>query len=237
MIQISNQIILITGPNSVGKGTIAHNIVADPRYNAANVIRYTTRQIGKDEVNGETYHFVDNDTFEAMIAEGQFAEFHKFFPGYYGTTIASCAELLAEGVSPVIDLDTLAAGELKERFDSLGIPVVGLFISPVSREILRQEAGMDIAIATIRERIIARARGFDLDEAVIEHRTNHARVCLTENVNNPYLIENITGNVEWAMNQVENRINIFRLERFEGTELKTETQEAWANKQILYFCL
>lgn len=223
--EAQNHIILITGPNSVGKGTIAHNIVVDPRFNASKVIRYTTRQLGKDEVNGETYHFVDEPTFEAMIEEGQFAEFHKFMPGYYGTTAESCRALLAEGLNPVIDLDTLAASDLKTRFEALGIPLVQLFISPVSREVLFQPEGMDVAVATIRERIIARARGFDLDEAVIEHRTNHARVCLTENLANPYLIENITGNVDFAMEQVEARIRMFREERFENSEARREFTE------------
>lgn len=180
-----------------------------PLGTARNVVRHTSRQIGKEEQNGDTYHFVTSEEFELMVREGQFIEYHKFYPGYYGTTKTSIQRIFEEGSVPILDLDTLAATDVANALNDIGIPVLRFFISPVSRELLLQPDGLDRAVEVIKERIKLRARGFDLDEEVIRHRTEHARICLQENIANPLLIENMSGNLNIALEQIRTIVHTF----------------------------
>ena len=48
-------------------------------------ISYTTRKPRGHEVDGQNYHFVSREEFEAMIARDEFLEWAEVFGNYYGT--------------------------------------------------------------------------------------------------------------------------------------------------------
>ena len=48
-------------------------------------VSYTTRKPRGHEVDGESYHFVAREDFEAMIARDEFLEWAQVFGNYYGT--------------------------------------------------------------------------------------------------------------------------------------------------------
>ena len=48
-------------------------------------VSYTTRKPRGAEVDGQNYHFVSREEFEAMLARGEFLEHAEVFGNYYGT--------------------------------------------------------------------------------------------------------------------------------------------------------
>jgi guanylate kinase len=52
-------------------------------------VSYTTRPMRKGEQDGVDYIYIDNKTFEDMIANNEFYEYTNFCGWYYGTTLES----------------------------------------------------------------------------------------------------------------------------------------------------
>ena len=48
-------------------------------------VSYTTRIPRGTELEGQSYHFVSREEFEAMIARDEFLEWAEVFGNYYGT--------------------------------------------------------------------------------------------------------------------------------------------------------
>ena len=48
-------------------------------------VSYTTRKPRGAEVDGQSYHFVSREEFEAMLARDEFLEWAQVFGNYYGT--------------------------------------------------------------------------------------------------------------------------------------------------------
>ena len=63
-------LIILTAPSGTGKSTVTERVLA-ARQNLAFSVSHTTRPIRGDEVDGEDYHFVDEATFDAMVAAGE----------------------------------------------------------------------------------------------------------------------------------------------------------------------
>ena len=47
------------------------------------VVTHTTRQPRRDETPGISYHYVSLDTFNGMVAEGEFLEWAQVHDNYY----------------------------------------------------------------------------------------------------------------------------------------------------------
>ncbi len=86
------------------------------------------------ETDGVDYHFVDIDTFEAMVAEDEFIEHAKVFDNYYGTARESVQKLLESGRHVILEIDWQGARQVKQKMPE----TVGVFILPPSREALEQ---------------------------------------------------------------------------------------------------
>lgn len=77
-------IIVLLGASGSGKSTIEKELVA--HHGFEKIISYTTREPRDEEVNGQDYHFVDNDTFSEMIKRNMLAEYDEYSQGrFYGT--------------------------------------------------------------------------------------------------------------------------------------------------------
>lgn len=97
-------------------------------------VSYTTRVPRMGEVEGEAYHFVTQETFDAMIAEDSFAEWAIVHGNMYGTALRTLEDARKNGIDMVLDIDCQGALKLKEQFDG-GVYV---FILPPNMEELRR---------------------------------------------------------------------------------------------------
>jgi len=117
-------------------------------------ISYTSREPRGNEVDGESYHFVSREDFEAMAARDEFLEWAQVFGNYYGTHRGILEKARSLGRDLVLDIDVQGARQLKSKIPG----AVTVFILAPSRQILEQRL---------------RARGEDRED-VIQTRLREA---------------------------------------------------------------
>lgn len=146
-------VFIVSAPSGSGKSTLVNRLLAeDPRLDFS--ISFTTRAPRGNERDGESYHYIGREDFQARIGQNEFLEWAEVFGNYYGTHISSLQQAQAARHDLVLDIDVQGARQLKQR-----IPyAVSIFILAPSREILEQRL---------------RARSED-SEAVIERRLREA---------------------------------------------------------------
>ena len=66
-------------------------------------------------MDGESYHFVSREDFEAMLARDEFLEWAEVFGNYYGTHRGILEEARALRKDLVLDIDVQGARQLKSE--------------------------------------------------------------------------------------------------------------------------
>ena len=88
----------------------------------------TTRRIRPGEVDGEHYHFLSEEQFAACAEAGEFLE-HVTYAGHrYGTLRSEIDRILAEGRSPVVEIELAGARAVRAMVPD----AVSVFIAPPS---------------------------------------------------------------------------------------------------------
>ena len=106
---------VLAGPTAVGKGSVS----AWVRENSPDVwlsVSVTTRPARPGEIDGVHYHFVDDETFDAMVAAGELLEWavvHRAFR--YGTPRAPVEEALAAGRPALLEIDLQGARQVRDQ--------------------------------------------------------------------------------------------------------------------------
>ena len=114
-------LIIITGPSGVGKGTVIKEIL-DKEKNIWLSISATTRNPREGEKEGENYYFLSKDKFKEMIEKKLFLEWAQFAGNFYGTPLSSVEEKIREGLIVLLEIEVEGAKQIKEKFpDSLSI--------------------------------------------------------------------------------------------------------------------
>lgn len=172
--------IVVSAPSGTGKTTICRR-VASSHPGVKYSVSATTRPRRKGEVDGEDYHFLDEETFGAWIKEGRFCEWALVYGHHYGTLKEQLDDILSRGYKAVMDLDVNGGEAIGELYKD----AVLVYLLPPSPQALRQ-------------RLIG--RGTD-ERRVIERRLEEAREELGRVVNYKYLVVN--RSVESAVKQIE----------------------------------
>lgn len=149
-------ILLVTGPSGAGKGTVINTLLGrDPRL--AFSVSSTTRPIRPNEVDGREYDFVDDATFDRLIAQDAFVEWAPVHLHRYGTRRSRLAEMEAAGKIPVLDIDVQGGVNVLKQF---GDELVSVFLFPPSWDELERRL---------------RTRGTESEEAIAT-RLRNARI-------------------------------------------------------------
>ena len=124
---------VLSSPSGAGKSTIARMILeADDGIGLS--VSATTRPIRAGEEDGEDYHFVSNDEFDQLIANGAFLEWAHVFGHRYGTLKSEVMKQIESGRDVLLDIDWQGTQQLKQ----VDPDIVRVFILPPSMEELER---------------------------------------------------------------------------------------------------
>jgi len=144
---------IVSGPSGAGKTTLSGAALrAFPALTMS--VSCTTRDPREGERDGREYHFIDNASFDRMVAGGELAEWAEVHGHRYGTPRAPIDTALAEGRDMLLDIDVQGAAQLRGNYPG----AVAVFLLPPDR-------------ATLAARL--RGRGTD-SEAVVTRRLENA---------------------------------------------------------------
>jgi guanylate kinase len=133
---MAGKLIIISAPSGCGKSTIIGDIMDRNELDLQFSVSATNRKPREGEVDGVHYHFLSDDKFKELIAEGAFVEYEQVYPGrYYGTLRSEIEQRVAEGHNVILDIDVCGGVNVKQQF---GDKAMALFIEPPSIEELRR---------------------------------------------------------------------------------------------------
>jgi guanylate kinase len=146
---------IVSAPSGAGKTSLVAALLAgDQRIKKS--VSYTTRAARPGEENGRHYHFIDEDEFDRMRAQGDFLETALVHGNRYGTSRHNVDTQCAAGNDIVLEIDWQGAAEIRR----LKPEAVSVFVLPPSIDTLgdrlrgRGQDGLDVI-----ERRIEAARG------------------------------------------------------------------------------
>ncbi|CDO77657.1 hypothetical protein BN946_scf184969.g8 [Trametes cinnabarina] len=126
--------LVISGPSGVGKSTLLKRLFAEYPDKFGFSVSHTTRAPRAGEVDGKDYHFVSQDNFKHLIAEGAFIEYAQFSGNFYGTSFMAVREIEKSGRRCILDIEAQGVRQIK----ATNLNPVYLFISPPSLTVLRE---------------------------------------------------------------------------------------------------
>ena len=126
-------LVVISGFSGAGKGTLLKAMM-EKYHNYALSISATTRSPREGEQNGKEYFFVNRESFEKMIEEGQLIEYAQYVNNYYGTPKQYVSQRMAEGQDVILEIEIQGALKIKEQFPEALL----LFVVPPSAGELRR---------------------------------------------------------------------------------------------------
>ena len=145
---------VISAPSGAGKTSLCKEVI-DFFPSLRQSVSYTTRPMRPGEVDGIDYHFVSAETFAAMVARGEFAEWAEVHGNRYGTALATLTEAMVQGEDVLLDIDCQGAEQLRKTCRQ----AVFIFILPPSLdELMRRLQGRQTDSEEVIRRRLANAR-------------------------------------------------------------------------------
>jgi guanylate kinase len=128
---------VLSGPSGVGKSTVvSHMRAKHPEVWLS--VSATTRKPRPGEKDGVQYHFVDEDEFAKMVANGELLEWAVFAGNHYGTPRQAVLEKLELGEPVLLEIDLQGARQVRESMPEAQL----VFLAPPSwDELVRRLTG------------------------------------------------------------------------------------------------
>jgi guanylate kinase len=148
------RLFVVSGPSGTGKSSLIEKFLAEDSMCRFSV-SYTTRAKRGHEVDGRDYRFVDEGTFRAMIARGEFLEWESVHGHMYGTPRREVEEPLSAGLDVILDIDVKGALTVKEKLPE----AVLIFVDTpsmdelVRRLVARGEKEIERRMQRVREEV------------------------------------------------------------------------------------
>src|SRR5580692_826984 len=147
MIARRGLMLVLSSPSGAGKTTLSRKLLeADPMVDLS--ISVTTRKQRPGEVAGEHYHFVDQTSFDRMVANADLLEWAQVFGNGYGTPRGPVEAALAHGRDVLFDIDWQGTQQLREkaRGDLVSVFVLPPSIPELERRLHRRAQDTDEVI-------------------------------------------------------------------------------------------
>lgn len=139
--------IVLSGPSGSGKGTVVRNLLQN--YSDFELsVSVTTRAPREKEIDHVHYHFITDEAYEKMEAEGALLEHAGYVGHRYGTPVEEVESRCAAGINVILEIEMQGAFQIREKRPD----AVLIFLLPPSAEVL--EARL-------------RGRGTDTEEDII----------------------------------------------------------------------
>lgn len=123
-------LVVLSGPSGVGKGTICRALIAKYGDEIKLSISATTRKARTGEKDGQEYFFYSREKFEELVQKEAFLEWAKVFDNYYGTPWEYVQEVLAQGKDCLLEIDVQGAMQVKRKCPE----AIFIFLVPPSQE-------------------------------------------------------------------------------------------------------
>lgn len=161
----SGQLIVITGPSGVGKGTLVQALLqAHPELYLS--VSITTRPPREGEIDGQHYYFESRAAFEKLVTEGQLLEWAEFAGNYYGTPRQPVEQQIRRGRWVVLEIDLAGARQVRQTFSTaLSIFILPPSLTELEKRLRKRGQDSEGAIARRLQRAreeIAAAQEFDI---------------------------------------------------------------------------
>ncbi len=123
---------IVSAPSGAGKTSLVKALLkSDPAIRLS--VSHTTRAPRPGESDGRDYHFVARDTFEKMLADGEFLEHAEVYGNFYGTSRGRIGQELDAGRDLLLEIDWQGAEQVKRHFPQS----TSIFILPPTFSALR----------------------------------------------------------------------------------------------------
>jgi guanylate kinase len=182
-------LLVLSSPSGAGKTTITRRLLERDATLSLSV-SVTTRPRRPSEIDGKDYRFIDQTTFDRMVAEGALLEHATVFGHCYGTPREPIDAAIAAGRDIVTDIDWQGTQQVKA---SLRDDLVTIFILPPST-------------AALESRLRTRAQDSD---AVVAQRMAKSAEEMSHWPEYEYVIVN--GDLEASVAQAQSIVTAERL--------------------------
>ena len=129
----SGTLFVVSAPSGAGKTSLVRALL-DSESDLVLSVSHTTRKPRRGERDGVDYHFVDAETFESMVADGEFLEHATVFGNRYGTGRGQVNASLERGVDVILEIDWQGAHQIRQAMPES----VQMFVLPPSWAVLEQ---------------------------------------------------------------------------------------------------
>ncbi len=127
------RLFVISGPAGAGKSEIVKKVL-EKHPDVKLSVSCTTRAPRPGEVDGVSYHFVDDARFDALVSENAFYEWAHVHQNRYGTLKAVVRSELEAGHDLILEIDVQGCVQAMAQDPT----VTGIFVCPPSRENLEK---------------------------------------------------------------------------------------------------
>ncbi len=172
MRQSKGNLIVLTGPSGVGKGTLKMYLGRKYPW-LQESISVTTRAMRPGEVDGVDYFFVDRERFQQLIETNELIEWAEYAGNGYGTPRHFVQEMLEKGQSVLLEIDTQGALQIKASYPE----AILIFIEPPD-------------LATLEVRLRGRKTNSD-EEIKIRLKHAEAELALKSHFNHHIVNDNL----------------------------------------------
>ncbi|PZP86009.1 MAG: guanylate kinase [Azospirillum brasilense] len=189
---------VLSSPSGAGKTTLSRKLLEEEKQVSMSV-SVTTRKPRPGEVDGVDYYFVDEATFDAMVARDELLEHAIVFDNKYGTPKKQVMQALDDGRDVLFDIDWQGTRQLAKTCPE---DLVSVFILPPS-------------LSELEERLRRRAQD---SEEVVQKRMARAIDEISHWEEYDYVTVN--DNLEYAMRNIQSILYAERFKRWRQLDIR-----------------